>query len=291
MIANDMELRRYQSNSPRFSAMDSMIVERGAKDDWEALHALHYKSESFNTGARVWRCVTEEGDLVGVVVTSTVSLLLRSRHELFPRLKPGQDTKFTNTHRAVWLNQNFRRASRIVTDTLYRGVGVSYRMLNLAMRLEGIRYFEIMSSMSKFNPFDQRAGFRHGNINESRAYEAGMKFFRSYFSAHPADHMAIIQEFRAMPEPLRKRVDRALRDFYWKHSAKEKTGGNRRYEAPRIDRLETEVIIKELQQLIFASPVYGVWENPDLGRELPERLPLCAFDLQAPNQPLRMDLL
>lgn len=291
MTPNDLTLKRLENNSPRFSAMDDMFVERGTKDDWDALHALHYKAESFNTGAHVWRCVTGEGDLVGVVVLSTVSLLLRSRHELFPKLKPGQDTKFTNTYRAVWLNKNFRRASRIVTDTLYRGVGVSYRMLNLAMRMEGKKYIEIMSSMSKFNPFDQKAGFLHTNINQARAYEQGLRFFRSYFVSHPADHMAIIEEFRSMPVMLQVRVDRALRDFYWRHSAKEKTGGNRRYTTPRTETLSVEYIIKELQQLIFATPVYGCWQNPDVGREMPDRLPLRAFDLQSPNAELRLDLL
>jgi len=276
---------------PRFALMDDMWVERGTKADWDALHDLHYKAESLPAGPHYWRCVTGRGELVGVVVLSSVSLLLGPRHQVFPKLKPGQDSHFTNVHRATFLNANFRRASRIVTDTMYRGVGVSYRMVNLAMRMEGFRFVEIQSSMSKFNPFDVKSGFKHAHLKSAAAYEMGLKFMRQRFKAHPADHQAVLEELNGFSKSHKSKMLKDIREFYYRHSSREKTGSNLHAGTGRVDAMPAEQLIREFQQLVFASPVYGIWENPDLGREIPDRLPLSAFDLQLPNQPLRLDLL
>ena len=287
----DLIIERTPDAKPRFALMDSMRVERGLKADWDKLHDLHYKAETLPAGARFWRCVTGEGDLVGVVVLSSVSLLLAPRHEVFPKLKPGKDSHFTNVHRATYLNKHFRRAARIVTDTLYRGVGVSYRMVNLAMRMEGFTFVEIQSSMSKFNPFDAKAGFAHAHLKEAAAYEKGLKFMRSLFEAHPADHQAVMDELNAMSPVLREKALGQMRQFYYRHSAREKTGSNLNAGTSRVDSMEPGLLLKELQQLVFASPVYGIWKNPDIGRQLPASLPITAFDLQKPTEPLRLDLL
>ena len=274
-----------------FSLIDEMWVERGSRADWDVLHALHYKAEALPAGPQYYRCVTNSGQLVGVIVFCPVSLMLGPRHDLFPKLRPGRDTHFTNVHRAKWLNQNMTRAARIVTDTLYRGTGVSYRMVNLAMRMYGFRYCEIQSSMSKFNPFDVKAGFRHGKLRKSRVYDKGIEFFQSRFHAHPADHEAIVQELNAMPERLRNAMIQDIRAFYYKHSAKEKTGAKMHKGTSRVEGLSLPMLVRELQQLVFATPVYGVWSNPDVGLELPARLPLRAFDWQGPTEPINREKL
>lgn len=284
-------IERNDQAKPRFSLVDGMRVERGTKSDWDQLHDLHYKAESLPAGPRFWRCVTDSGDLVGVVVFSTVSLLLAPRHAVFPKLKPGKDSHFTNVHRATFLNANFKRAARIVTDTMYRGIGVGYRMVNLAMRLEGMRFIEIQSSMSKFNPFDIKAGFVHAHLKSAAAYEDGLKFMRSQFTAHPADHKAVLDELEAMTPSAQTRVTDAMKAFYYRHSAREKTGSNLNQGTGKVEGMAPAHLIRELQQLVFASPVYGIWTNPDLGRELPDSLPISAFDNQKPNEPLRLDLL
>jgi len=288
---DDLFIERSPAARPRFALMDTMRVERGTKADWDKLHDLHYKAESLPAGPRFWRCVTGEGDLVGVVVFSSVSLLLGPRHEVFPKLKPGRDSHFTNVHRATYLNKHFRRAARIVTDTLYRGVGVSYRMVNLAMRMEGFTFVEIQSSMSKFNPFDVKAGFAHAHLKDAAAYEKGLKFMRALFAAHPADHQAVMSELNSLNAAQREKAVAQMRQFYYRHSAREKTGSNLNAGTSRVEQMEPGHLLKELQQLVFASPVYGIWKNPDLGRELPTTLPLSAFDLQKPTEPLRVDQL
>lgn len=291
MTETELIIERRDEAKPRFSLMDGMRVERGSREDWDALHDLHYKAESLPAGPRYWRCVTADSDLVGIVVFSSVSLLLAPRHQIFPKLKPGNDSHFTNVHRATFLNKHFRRAARIVTDTMYRGVGVSYRMVNLAMRMEGVKFIEIQSSMSKFNPFDVKSGFRHAHLKPAAAYEKGLKFMRGLFQAHPADHQAVLAELKNMPEHFRQKALADMRTFYYRHSSREKTGSNLNAGTGRVDAMEPEHLLRELQQLVFASPVYGIWQNPDLGRELPDSLPITAFDLQKPTEPLRLDLL
>lgn len=287
----DVIIELNSAPKPRFGLLDDMWIEKGTKEDWDELHALHYKADGLPPGSRYWRVVTGNGYLVGIVMTSSVALLLAPRHKVFPRLKPGQDTKLTNVHRAKWLNSNMRRAARIVTDTMYRGTGVSYRMVNLAARLEGFRFMEIQSSMSKFNPFDVKAGFKHAHLYPAAAYQQGIQFFRRHFENHPADHENILAELNAMSDPARERTVQAMRDFYYKNSAKEKTGSNLNVGTAKVDAKSAELLLRELQQLVFATPVYGFYENPDYKRELPSRLPLRAFDLQATHEPLRLDLL
>ena len=288
---NGVTLQRFSDRVGRFSMKDDMRVERGSKRDWDELHALHYKAESLPAGPHFWRCVTGDGELVGVIVLSSVSLLLGPRHEVFPKLKPGNDTHFTNVARGKWLNANLLRAARIVTDTMYRGVGVSYRMVNLAMRMEGKRFIEIQSSMSKFNPFDVKAGFRQAKLKQAAAYEKGLKFFRSYLESHPADHAEVMTEIEAMPESVRAGFEKDMREFYYKNSSKEKCGKSASEGMTRVNAMSTSHVLKELQQLVFATPVYGIWKNPDFGVKIPDSLPLSAFDLQRPDEPLRLDLL
>lgn len=292
MLGNsDVEIQYQKDPQPRFAMIDDMWIEPGTKDDWDKLHDLHYKAQSLPPGPHYWRCVTGDGQLVGVIVLNTVSLLSTPRHQIFPRLKPGADTKFTNVYRAAWLNDNMRRAGRIVTDTLFRGLGISYRMVNLAMRMEGKRFVEIQSSMSKFNPFDLKAGFMHAKLRPAAAYERGLALFRLYFDSHPADHENVLKELRSFPDGMQKSIMRDIKKFYYDNSSKEKTGGNLNAGFGKVEAMEDAIVLKELQQLVFAVPAYGIWENPDLNRDIPQRLPLKAFDLQAPNEPLNLKAL
>lgn len=281
-------IARDPARVPRFSLIDAMFVERGAKADWELLHDLHYKAENLPIGPRFWK-LTLHGETIGVLVTANPKGLLKERHIAFPKLKPGgSETKLTNTDRYVWVNRNMRVISRFVVDTMYRGIGAGYRMMNLASRLEGCPIMEIQSSMSKFNHFGQKAGFRFVKPMNANKFEAGLKFFRGHFAASPSDYEAILAELDAKPAPERERLLQAARDFYYRHSALEKTGSNRDKGQGRVDAMEARQVIKSLQQITLASPMYGVWRNPDRGRTLPERLPLSAFDWQGVNEPLKV---
>lgn len=264
-----------------------MWIERGTKEDWAVLHEFHYKSEGGAMGARYYK-VTMGNMLVGVCVMCYPRGLLKDRHKLWPSIKPnGDDTKLTNTYRYKWLNANVGLNARTVNDPLFRGIGVGYRMLNLAARMDGRKWCEIQSSMSKFNGFAHKAGFQFVPPSPSKFYEKGIEFYGKWFEANPVDQVAILAELDAMRPATRERVIAEMRKFYWKHSALEKTGNNRTKGTSRVDAMEPKDLVKNINQLAFSTPLYGIYKNPDFGLLIPDRLPLIAFDEQGVDQPLR----
>lgn len=284
------EVERRAHVKATFPLLARMRVEPGTKEQWAELHELHYKSEGRPSGAHYWSC-TLDGELIGVCILSLPRGLLASRHELFPSLKPGRDTKVTNTYRFKWVNKNIRVNSRTVVDTMFRGVGVAYRLLNLAARMEGKRFCEIQSSMSRYNLFAQRAGFEFVRPRPSQHYEAGLKFFHQNFKCNPIDFVAVMEELSGLSDKHRAVVEQRLRTFYYAHSALEKTGQNRDKGTSRVDAMPIAAVLKNTQQLVFAMPLYGVYKNPDFGRVMPTSLPLTAYDWQKPSEPLRLDAL
>ncbi|GAL22961.1 hypothetical protein JCM19235_1262 [Vibrio maritimus] len=285
----ELTITRHEEDSGRlFSLLDDMIVERGTKADWDKLHHLHYKAESLPPAPHFYRCRRRSnGELVAVAVLCAVSLLLAPRHDVLPMLKPGGDTTLTNKHRPRWLNDNMRRVGRIVTSTMYRGTGVSYRFMNIACRMSGMRYVEIVSSMAKYNPFDQKAGFKRAPLRRAAAYESGLKFLRAQFESHPADQLALLSEYQSQPKSVQLMMHKACAEFYYKNSSREKTGANlgRTLDDVMADMPMRE-IMRELNQLIFGHTVYALYQNPDHKRKLPTRIPLLAFDKQAVDAPL-----
>lgn len=280
-------IERVDAPRARFALLDDMIVQRGDKSDWELLHDLHYKAENLPIGPRFWK-LTLYGETIGVLVTANPKGLLKERHIVFPKIKPnGADTKHSNTERYKFINANFRVISRFVVDTMYRGIGCGYRMMNLVSRMEGVRYMEIQSSMSKFNLFGQKAGFRFVRPINANKYETGLRFFRARFEAPPQDFEAIIAEIDSYPSAERELLIQECRDFYYRHSALEKTGSNRDRGHSRVDAMDHRTVVRSLQQIILASPMYGLWEHPEPGRPMPQILPLTAFDRQGVNEPLK----
>ena len=282
-----MHVERADAPRPRFSLLASMTVERGTKADWDLLHDLHYKAEKLPIGPRFWRLVLE-GDTIGVVVTGAPKGMLRERHIVFPKLKPGAgETKMTNTNRYHFINANFRVISRMVIDTMYRGIGAGYRMMNLVSRMEGNTFMEIQSSMSKFNMFGQKAGFRFVTPMNANKFEPVMRFFRAHFEASPQDFEAIIDEVEAKSEREQARLLQVCKEFYLKNSALENTSNAGAGAERRVAAMTLRDAVKGIQQIGLASPMYGIWKCPDPKGSLPEQLPLIAFDRQGPTERFR----
>lgn len=291
--------RRQVPAKHSLSLLPEIYVERGTKEDWDLLHELHYKAENLGIGPRIFRCVLR-GQTIGVGVMTVPKMLLSGRNELFTHLRPnvgGRDTKIINKYRAEWINAHACTNSRLVLDTMYRGAGIAYRMQNLMMRMTGCKLVEFQSSMSKFNPFAAKAGIRFTKPKRSGNYERGLAWFRRWFESIPTDFVGIMAEVNAMPPGVRDKCVAEMRKFYYDFSSMEKSGDNRMNGTRRVDALPVEKLLKNLQQLVFASPLYGVYVNPDYDDAkdapvtLPERLPLLAFDNQPVDAPLNLSLL
>lgn len=284
----DTTVERIDRPRPSFTLLDEMMVERGEKADWDLLKELHYKQGGQPLGAHFWK-LTLQGETIGVLVTGTAKGMIRERHMVFPNLKPGgKDTRLTNTNRYHYINQNFRVVSRFVIDTMYRGIGAGYRMMNLVSRMDGSRIVEIQSSMSKFNLFGEKAGFRFVTPSNANRYDAVMKFLRSNFESNPYDYEAIVEEIGARPETVRDATIALVKEFYLRNSALENTSNGGLDAERRVAAMSLREAIRGIQQIGLASPAYGVWISPDPAGTVPERLPLSQFDRQKTNERLRL---
>lgn len=277
-----------------FTLTDRMFVEPGTIDDWKLLHHLHYKSDGKPPGPTYWKLTLDE-ETIGVVVISLPRPLIKERHAILDRFKPGQDTKLSNTARYKAINANFRVVSRAVVDSAWRGCGIAYRFVNLTARMSGWRIVEIQSSMSKYNQFAQRAGFKFVKPMRSNNFDQGLKMIRTVFAAHPADIEALLEELRSMKPAAAEAARDAVRKYYWRNSSMEQTGDSKNGKRIRdrqgaiwekIMRFSDRELLHNFQQLVLASPLYGIYYNPDFGRVIPNKLPLSAFDRQPPNMPL-----
>ena len=286
----------YRAVAPSLSFLDDVYVERGTLQDWRLLEGLHYKGHgSLTPGSHYFRLVLH-GEVIGVLMMASPKMLLKERHVMFPKLKPGHDTRITNTARMKWINANMSIVARCVVDTMYRGAGLAYRFANIASRMEGKRYIEIQSAMSKYNQFAQKAGFKFVPPMKSNKYDVGIKFFRATFDADPADTEAIINEIESLTPASRDATLEKIRQFYRKHSMLENTGKALIEDAngvafgdSRVARLPVRELIVQLQQMVLASPLYGVYENPDVSRQLSQRIPILAFDDQMTDEVLSYD--
>jgi ABC-type ATPase with predicted acetyltransferase domain len=287
------QISRVPNARPLFPMLGEMWMERGSREDWDALAQLHYKAEGRIAGPRFYRCMVGT-HLVGVAVMTYPRGMLRDRHRAMPgmRPEPGHDTHITNVYRFKWLNKEFGLNARTVNDTLFRGVGVGYRMLNLAARMDGRKFCEIQSSMSKFNQFAHKAGFRFIRPEPKKLQEPALRLYARWFDSKPSDWLAMLEELEAMPAGYRERVLRDLREFYHANSALEQTGRNMREQGvAHVEQMPARTLLKNLNQLVFSSPLYGIYKNPDFGRLLPDRIPLTAFDWQRPDEALCLERL
>jgi ABC-type ATPase with predicted acetyltransferase domain len=283
--------RRERPTGHSFSLLPDIYVERGTIDDWKLLHELHYKAENLGIGPSIYRCVLN-GNTIGVGVMTVPKMLSSGRNELFAHLRPnqnGRDTPLMNRHRAKWINEHTCTNSRLVLDTMYRGVGIAYRMQNIMMRMTGKQLIEFQSSMSKFNPFAAKAGIQFTKPKRASSYGKGLQWFRRWFESNPSDFLGVWGELNAMPEKVKEKCIAEMRAFYYSCSSMEKSGDNRLNGTSRVDSMEVGYLLKSLQQLTLASPLYGVYRNPDAGVVLPDRISIMAFDRQAVDQPLVLE--
>lgn len=222
----DIIIKRYRPEEfPRhLDFLERMTVTKGTVEDWHALKSLHYKTDGKPFAPTYYRCELDDR-LVGVVVMAYPKLLLAPRHRMFPKLKPTTNTTVANQYWGRYVNNNFAVISRSVVDTQYRGVGVSYRMINTVSRMHDRPIIEIQSSMSKYNPFAMKAGFKFIRPERPKSYESALRVFQRHFRSDPGDNEAIVKELFAMSESRRRRALRDLVADYHKNSSPAKLGG------------------------------------------------------------------
>jgi len=288
MMSDDFIVERREEKKAKFSLLDRIYVEKGDRSDWNEFHALHYKAESLGLWPRFYR-IGLDGDPIGCIVFTIPRITIAGRNTLLKNFAPnkdGMDTTIMNKHKAKWLNAHSATLSRIVLDTTFRGVGVAYRAMNLAMRMTGLDFVEFQSSMSRVNPFAQKAGIVFGKPKRTVAYNRGLILFRRWFESIPTDYVSIYEEYSHLTEREKARCLEDMRAFYFKNSCKQRSGDRRFDPRSVVDAVPVPQLIKNLQQLVFAYPMYGVYINPDKGRTFPDRLYINLYDSNELTKPL-----
>ena len=288
---SDWEVTRVEPKKAKFSLLDRIYVEKGTREDWEKFHALHYKAERLGIWPRIYR-IGLGGESIGCAVFTVPRMTLSGRNQLLKHMvqnQNGRDTMIINKFRAKWLNAHTATLSRLVLDTMYRGVGIAYRSMNIAMRMTGYDMLEFQSSMSRVNPFAQKAGVVFAKPKRGAAYDKGLLFFRRWFESIPTDYVSIYEEFQRLTPAEQEKCAEEMRAFYYKFSCMEKSGDNRFNRRSRVDSFTIPKLVKSLQQLVFAYPMYGLYLNPDKGRELPERISIAMYDETPLDQPLDIE--
>lgn len=288
----DWEVTRVEPKKAKFSLLDRIYVEKGTREDWEKFHALHYKAERLGIWPRIYR-IGLDGESIGCAVFTVPRMTLSGRNQLLKHMvqnQNGRDTMIINKFRAKWLNAHTATLSRLVLDTMYRGVGIAYRSMNIAMRMTGYDMLEFQSSMSRVNPFAQKAGVIFAKPKRGAAYDKGLLFFRRWFESIPTDYVSIYEEFKQLTPAEQEKCAEEMRAFYYKFSCMEKSGDNRFNRRTRVDSFTIPKLVKSLQQLVFAYPMYGLYLNPDKGREFPDRVSIAMYDETPLDQPLDFEL-
>jgi hypothetical protein len=278
------------------SLLKYIFVEWGVKADWDTLCELHYKGHTLAAGSRFMKCVLREpGEaerLVGIMVFANPQPLSKGRNMVFQHLKPnanGRDNRLINQARLSWINKNVTWNNRTVLDTMYRSAGIAYRFKNIAYRMYcqryGRRFVESVSSMGRFNPFSIKTGMKFVKPKTATAFEPGIAFFAGHFKADPSDIVAVQEELEASSPEKREFLERRLREFYHKWSSMEKSGDKRDLGMTRVNDLSMDYVLKQIMQLVFSATVYWLWAAVDT-QELPQSMPITAFDEQGPCEPL-----
>lgn len=110
---------------------------------------------------------------------------------------------------------------------------------------------------------DDQVAFQFIRPERPKSYESALRVFQRHFRSDPGDNEAIVKELFAMSESRRRRALRDLVADYHKNSSLAKAGRNRGTTIQDIaDSLvdETSIVklLKDIHNLSFTSPLYGV---------------------------------
>ena len=159
-------------------------IQRGAREDWDRLAPLHYRSHHAGAVTDIFRVVhraaggvspgfvpTASGlipgrsaqargaagqreTLVGVIVYSRSPLSLAARN----RATGGRYRVGRNLAAGRLVNEELRIVSRVVIAPNWRGLGLASRLVAETLPRVGTPYVEALAAMGRVHPFFEQAG-------------------------------------------------------------------------------------------------------------------------------------
>jgi len=175
----------------RCTLLAGIRIQRGAREDWDRLAPLHYRSHHAGAVSDIFRMVYRpgagEGDrpqsgrlagsrldrresfeppalravaskgretLVGVIVYSRSPLSLAARN----RATGGRYRVGRNLAAGRLVNEELRIVSRVVIAPNWRGLGLARRLVAETLPRVGTPYVEALAAMGRVHPFFEQAG-------------------------------------------------------------------------------------------------------------------------------------
>jgi GNAT superfamily N-acetyltransferase len=133
-------------------------IQRGAREDWDRLAPLHYRSHHAGAVSDIFRMVHraagQRETLVGVIVYCRSPLSLAARN----RATGGRYRVGRNLAVGRLVNEELRIVSRVVIAPNWRGLGLARRLVAETLPRVGTPYVEALAAMGRVHPFFEQAG-------------------------------------------------------------------------------------------------------------------------------------
>ena len=141
------------TQKPKNPFMEFIKIEEGTIEDYKKLGKYHYKNTEAKFVKKIFKMLYNNL-LIGVAVYSAPKQQLVGRNIYFGK-------KYVNEKGVPILsdvNRDIIMGSRFIIHPMFRGIGLGAELVRLTAPLVDKPYIEIISTMSKYNKFLEKAG-------------------------------------------------------------------------------------------------------------------------------------
>jgi len=174
---SDVKVKRFELSdfSKRLEDIYKDVkVEKGTTEDYKPLKRFHYRDARLGAVKNVYK-MTHKDDLIGVIVITYPHLALKGRN-IYTNKKYAKMTKAICTE----INKKFECIARVVLLPKYRGIGLSYYMLEEYFKMSETKYIETVAVMANYNPFFERAGMTRIDTEQDKKRTERVKQLEKY---------------------------------------------------------------------------------------------------------------
>ena len=257
----------------RCTLLAGIHIQRGAREDWDRLAPLHYRSHHAGAVSAIFRMVYkpmrnaecgvrseringENGaareTLVGVIVYSCSPLSLAARN----RATGGRYRVGRNLAAGRLVNEELRIVSRVVIAPNWRGLGLASRLVAETLPRVGTPYVEALAAMGRVHPFFEQAGM----TAYASPAPAGSERLRSALEAVGLGRCArrsaeaLEAALKSLAPAARRLAEREIERWARSYLAAK----NHRSRRPERRRM-LDLVARHLD----SAPVYYLWRRPD----------------------------
>ncbi len=149
--------------------LESILIEPGTRDDYEALAKFHYRPGQPRVITCIFRALHDAPTIVDralgrreAIAARTVGVLVVAR----PRLGSASRDLATGSryrglsraHQAAMINREVRTINRVIVHPQFRGLGIAVGLVGHALATAETIYTEALAAMGRVCPFFERAG-------------------------------------------------------------------------------------------------------------------------------------